>query len=201
MKSPAMHIRIHHPRAFKGPGRQRGMIAMIIAITVLVSTLLAVIGLMRSVDTSNLIAGALTFKQGAVQEAERAYSVAKANIPYGTAANTDSSGVGYYASVQSADTTRTDLPASMVGSSPSIGVTLPAGTTGNTVRYVIERLCRVNGAASKDSCVVPTAYIAGGTNDEAGSVITPSTAQSAYRLTVRVDGPKNAQAFVQTVLR
>ncbi len=181
-----------------GPARQNGMIAMIIAMVVLVCTLLAVVGLMRSVDSSNLIAGALSFKQGVLVEAERAYTVAKANVPYGTATESDSAGTGYYASVQTADTTRTDLPGMLVSGG---GIALAAGATGNTVRYVVERLCRNPGAASKDSCIVPAAYVTGGTNDESASIITPSSAQAAYRLSVRVDGPRNARSYVQTVIR
>lgn len=181
-----------------GPGRQRGMIAMIIAMVVLVCTLLAVVGLMRSVDSSNLIAGAMSFKQGVLVEAERAYTVAKTNIPYGTATEADNAASGYYASVQTADTARTDLPGMLVTGG---GIALAAGTTGNTVRFVVERLCRAVGPASKDDCIVPAAYVTGGTNDETGSTITPSTAQAAYRLSVRVDGPRNARSYVQTVIR
>lgn len=188
---------------FSGPRGQRGMIAMIIAIIVLVSTLLAVIGLMRSVDTSNLIAGTMSFKQGVLQEAERAYSAAKSSIPYGSAIESDSLPI-YYASVQTADTARSDIPAGMVtAAAPSIGTTLPADpATGNTVYYVVERLCRSGTTGTtKASCVVPGAYVTGGTNDESASTITPSTAQPAYRLTVRVDGPRNARTYVQTIIR
>ncbi len=181
-----------------GPYRQRGMIAMIISIVVLICTLLAVVGLMRSVDSSNLIAGAMSFKQGVLVEAERAYIVAKTNIPYGTATEADNAGTGYYASVQAADTTRTDLPGMLVSGG---GVALATGSTGNTVRYVLERLCRTPGLASKDSCIIPAAYVTGGTNDESASTITPSSAQAAYRLSVRVDGPRNTRSYVQTVIR
>ena len=184
-----------------GPSRQRGVIAMIIAMVVLVCTLLAVVGLIRSVDSSNLIAGAMSFKQGVLVEAERAYTVAKASIPYGTATEADNASIGYYASVQAADTVRTDLPGGLVAETPTGAIALAAGTTGNTVRYVLERLCRVPGPASKDSCIVPAAYVTGGTNDESASTITPSSAQAAYRLSVRVDGPRNARSYVQTVIR
>ncbi|GAA0705512.1 hypothetical protein [Dokdonella soli] len=193
----ASHI---HSQAFNGPRRQRGMIAMIIAIIVLVSTLLAVIGLLRSVDTSNLIAGTMSFRQGVVQEAENAYAAAKTNIPSGSAANSDSTAVGYYASLQTTGTTRTDLPAALVDT-PLGGITMPAtSSTGNTVRYIIERLCRAPGVVDKKNCLLPKAIATGGTNDETMGVFAQPRPAAAYRLTVRVDGPKNTLAFVQTII-
>ena len=53
------------------------MISMLIAVIVLVATLLAAIALMRSVDTANVVAGSMTFRQGGVQEAEKAYEAEK----------------------------------------------------------------------------------------------------------------------------
>lgn len=189
-------------RPLNGPRRQRGMIAMIIAIIVLVSTLLAVIGLMRSVDTGNLIAGSLTFRQGVVQEAERAYLAAKASIPFGIATDTDNTAVGYYASLQAADSARKDIPGILTGDDPTGGVEMPAAENGNKVRYMVERLCRTAGTfAEKGNCIVPGAYTTGGTNDEASSLIAPGSALAAYRLTVRVDGPRRALAYVQTIIR
>lgn len=209
-----MHAFKSHPRVFSGPRRQRGMVAMIIAIIVLVATLLAVIGLMRSVDTSNLIAGTMSFKQGVVQEAERAYIVALASINC-TASDADNVGTGYYASVQTADATHTDLPGILTstgsGTAPSGAITLAAANTGNAVYYMVERLCRTSGLpASKLACIVPKAYTTGGTLGGADSVIAGTGAacngstlhpQAAFRLSVRVDGPKNIQAFVQTIVK
>jgi len=178
------------------------MIAMIIAIIVLVSTLLAVVGLMRSVDTSNLIAGSLTFRQGVVQEAERAYTIAKTSIPPGVASDTDNTSAGYYAKLQPADDTRKDIPSALAGETPTGGVELAAVTTGNKVRYMVERLCRDSGTfAEKGNCIVPGAYATGGGNDESASLIGPGSAQAAYRLTVRVDGPRRSLAYVQTIMR
>lgn len=185
---------------FNGPGKQRGMIAIIIAIIVLVCTLLAVIGLMRSVDSSNLIAGAMSFKQGVLVEAERAFNTARSTVPYGTATEVSNVAAGYYATVQAADTARTDIPAALVAGTG--GITLPAGATGNQVRFMLERLCRAGVTlANRNDCIVPGAYVTGGTNDESGSLISPTSAQAAYRLTVRVDGPRNARAYVQTIIR
>ncbi|TDR48561.1 hypothetical protein DFR29_101181 [Tahibacter aquaticus] len=173
---------------------------MLIAVIVLMATLLAVASLMRSVDTNSLIMGTIGFKQGVLQEAERAYVVARAGIPRTVAAQVDAA-PAYFASVQPADSRRRDLPAALVADTPTIGTELPAGATGNRVRYVVERLCNVSGVADRGQCLVPGAYTTGGTHDETSSIFTGSGARAAYRLTVRVDGPRNAQAFVQTTIR
>lgn len=187
-------------RMFANPRRQRGMIAMVISLIVMMATLLAVMGLMRSTDTNTLILGTIGFKQGVVQEAERAFAAARARIPAGRASEVDAP-PGYYASLQPADAQRSDLPAALTEAEPTVGTVLAASGTGNAVRYVIERLCNGSGGADNTRCVVPEAYVSGGTNDETASEISRGNAVAAYRLTVRVDGPRRARAYVQTIIR
>lgn len=203
-----MHNSRQPMRHFKGPQRQGGMIAMIIAIIVLVSTLLAVIGLMRSVDTSSMIAGTMSFKQGVVQEAERAYTVVKSNVPFGgVRSESDELPNAYSASILAADLTRKDIPRVLTSfatnapppPSATIVQTLSTQSTQNKVYYVVDRLCRTAGPATKLNCIIPGAYNTGGTVPDPG--IGLSGALAAYRLTVRIDGPKNTQAYVQTTLR
>ena len=196
---------------FKGPARQRGMVATLIAIIVLVATLLAVVGLLRSVDTGNLIAGTMSFRQGAMQEAERAYVAAKAIIPSCSADATDSG--AYHAQLGTADTVHTDLPQLLTqqavhATTASAGLARIAGaSTGNDIYYVVERMCRTSGvSADSANCVLASASTGlattsdetflGGAGGGSGGV---GAAKATYRLSVRVDGPKNVQAFVQTV--
>lgn len=185
------------------PARQRGMVATLVAIIVLVATLIAAAALVISVDTSNEIAGNIAFRQGLIQESERAYASAQSfgfDLPGSQA---DNSALGYYASIQP-HTTRPDVP-DILTQNPPGGIALPAGNTGNTVHYVIERLCTASGAAIVTGCEVPTAYITGGTtSDQTGDNGNPNFLPGlavAYRLTVRVDGPRNAVGYMQTVLR
>lgn len=195
-----MPFRQRGSRPYGQPGRQRGIVAMLIAVVVLMATLLAVSSLMRSVDTNSVIMGTIGFRQGVLQEAERAFTVARSGIPAGVNSRVDAA-PAYFASLQPADARRPDLPAALTADAPSIGSTLSVGSTGNRVRYVVERLCDSVGAASRSNCIVPAAYTTGGTHDETASVLTPGGAQAAFRLTVRVDGPRNARAYVQTVIR
>lgn len=195
------------------PNRQQGMVATLTAIIVLIATLLAALALMTSVDTSNLIAGNLSFKQAIVQEAERAYVEAKANIPFtGAASETTNTGIGFYANYQSStDPSLPDIPDVV---NPAVGTPsgklMPALSTGNKVQYVVERLCQNTGTASPpgptpgvNPCIIPGATFSAGTHgtrDDTGANL-PAGVLPAYRLTVRVDGPKGTGGFVQTILR
>lgn len=188
------------------PDRQRGMVATLVAIIVLVATLIAAAALVISVDTSNQIAGNLAFRQGLIQESERAYATVQNSTTFAFDAPADINDIpssGYYAEIQP-HTKRADIP-DLLSSNPPGGVALPAGTTGNAVHYVIERLCIAAGPAVLSGCEVPTASTTGGTvsnqtGDQGNTNFQPGL-PVAYRLTVRVDGPRNAIGYMQTVLR
>lgn len=189
--------------------RQRGVISVLIALVVLVVTLLAAMALMRSIDTSNTIAGSMSFRQGAMQEAERAYSAAKDNTALYAepSSDNDQPTLGYYAMPQAA-TLRPDkdIPDILVNATcPSkVVACLPALSTDNTVAYVIERLCPAEGPLSADTCIVPGAKIQGGSvsnqTKDNGSVFAPG-AYAAFRLSVKVSNPRGSTAYVQTVMR
>jgi type IV pilus assembly protein PilX len=65
-----------------------------------------------------------------------------------------------------------------------------------TIRYVIDRLCTNTGNASILNCVQSTGVPAGGSGDHNTGVAPPSA--TVYRVSVRVDGPRGTQAFLQT---
>lgn len=184
--------------------RQQGMIAMIVAVIVLVATLLASMALMRSVDTANLVAGAMTFRQGLVQEAERAYEDAKLNMPFdGLSSQADNAASGYYAEIQTSNIQ--GIPNQLASNPVSTNVATVASlaSTKNTIHYVVERLCPAAGPADPKTCINPGASVLGGTtaNQASDTAIGLTGGNAAFRLTVRVDGPKNTASFVQTILR
>jgi len=200
-----------------GPFKQRGMVATMIAVIVLLATLLASLALLTSTDTGNLIAGNLSFKQAIVQEAERAYADAQANIAFtGVASESDNIGIGFYSSIQTASAVPlVDVPALLNPATtrcPNIAGTkaMPLLSTGNQVCYIVERLCNASGTASPpgptaaaNPCIIPGATFSAGTHgsrDDTGASL-PAGVLPAFRLTVRVDGPKNTSGFVQTILR
>lgn len=192
------------PCRWNAPAKQRGMVATLVAIIVLVATLIAAAALVISVDTSNQIAGNLGFRQELIQESERAYASVQSTFGFDLPADVnDIPASGYYAEIQP-HTTRPDVP-DVLTTNPAGGIALPALTTGDAVHYVIERLCTAPGPAIQSGCEVPVANFTGGTGsnqtgDQGNTNFLPGLSV-AYRLTVRVDGPRNAVGYMQTVLR
>ena len=123
--------------------RQQGLV-LFIALIVLVAMTLAGIGMVRSVDTGNVIAGNLAFKQATIQASdngiETGYQWLLANTGGTTLNNTDA-GSAYYSSPPANDLTLDwfDL-ANWAGA-----ICVPAACTedaaGNTTRYIVHRMC------------------------------------------------------------
>jgi len=176
------------------------MISMLIAVIVLVATLLAAIALMRSVDTANVVAGSMTFRQSGVQEAEKAYEAAKTLLGSLGDGESDKPESGYYASVK-VPTRRPGIPDPLTTGSPYTGVGSVVGAT-NNVFYVVERLCPTAGKADASLCIAPDVSITAGSgaNQMSDTAFALHGVTAAFRLTVRVDGPKNTVSFVQTIL-
>ena len=188
--------RMHH---------QRGIVTTLIAVIVLVVSLLAAMALMRSIDTSNTIAGSLSFRQGVVQEAERAYGDAQANINFTEPTSDGNQAIlGYYAMPQIAKS-RPDIPDVLIThATGTVAALPPLAATGNKVFYVVERLCPAVGPASPTTCIVPGATIQGGSDSNQTKDNGPpfnSGAGAAFRLSVLVVGPRNATGYVQTIMR
>jgi type IV pilus assembly protein PilX len=190
--------------------RQSGIVTIIIAIVVLVVSLLAAVALMHSVDTSNAIAGSLAFRQAVMQDASRAYGDAKTKINFSEPSSTsDNPTLGFYATPQAATVRAGDgIPDVLVNETANkFAQVAGTGPTGNTISYVVERLCPNAGPAAQNAsnpCIVPGGAITGGSVSNQTKDNGPPFASginAAFRLTVRVDGPRNAIAYVQTVLR
>ncbi len=74
---------------------------------------------------------------------------------------------------------------------------VPSATSQVTIRYVIDRLCTpLTVVASSTACVQSTGLPTGGTANRNTAVAPPSA--TIYRISVRVDGPRSTQAFLQT---
>lgn len=208
--------------------RQRGVV-LFIALIALVAMSLAAIALIRSVDTSTIIAGNLAFKQAATTSGDSGpegailWLTTTANAatsdPWTDSAhalNNDNTLVGYYSSINAA--APLDLFAettwATTNTAPAAGSYYDAQgaeyfdsthtqPTGNTVRYLIQRMCRApNQVLSATGClfsdtsednrskrVLDYSGAGGGNSSIAGSPI--------YRVTARVIGPKNTVSYIQ----
>lgn len=198
------NLRLHSP-----PRSRQGGVVLIIAILVLVAMSLAAIALVRSVDTANLIAGNLAFQKAATHSGDTGVETAiawlNANKASG-ALNNDDATNGYSAA------------GSAAGQSPAAGqswntywvntlsarppVALTADSAGNTVSYVIDRLCNFTGSKTVGaSCIAsPVVSASTGNAEEAGEKPLNAPSVVYYRITVRIAGPRNTVSYVQSVV-
>jgi Tfp pilus assembly protein PilX len=190
-----------------GSGRQRGTV-LFIAIIVLVVMTLAGIALLRSTDTTNLVAGNLAFQQSATHSGDTGIETAitwlQANAS-GNALNSDDPTNGYTANGVSA----AQRPAS--GQSwdafwsqtlASRSRTLSSNSAGNTVSFVIDRLCEFAGAQTggANCAQSPLPTSATGNSEVAGKQQLNSPSLVYYRITARVAGPRNTVSYVQATV-
>ena len=183
---------------------QRGAV-LFIALIVLVAMSLAGLALMRGVDTGALIASNLAFKQSATAAGDEGIEAARGWLlsNSGPTLYTDIPGSAYYSTMQ----TNVDL----IGSDPtkpdfdwSTAVSLAPDAAGNTVSYVIQRLCELPGDPASVNCIRAT----GSTSSSSGTKGAVSYGGYAisvptgafYRITVRVQGPRKTLSFVQATI-
>ncbi len=208
MRTLSSKFQVPSSRLDAGAGnriRQRGAV-LFIALIVLVAMTLAGIAIMRSVDTTTLIAGNIAFKQGTIQSADRgleqAYQWLIGNRP---ALATNNAVQGYFSA-------RADLNWNDPGSWAN-SVNLGADTAGNTISYVVHRMCNCANTGYNGNCATGEANqcaldIAAGVapppaQGDSFTVGSPGYLQDPrvfYRITVRAQGPRNTTSFVQAMV-
>ena len=195
--------------------KQKGAV-LFIALIVLVALTMAGIALVRSVDTSNVIAGNLAFKQGTLQAGDTGVEAAVTALPtiiatsldnhQLPAANSTNPAYWYYATRRQDDANGVPTTKEYGAAGAATAVdwnNVPTASTvaGNTVQVVIDRLCQgpppVTDVQAK--CFADAA--AGGGTKKAGGVVFSGTDTVYYRATVRVTGPRNTTSVVQVILR
>lgn len=194
------------------PRRQEGVVLMV-ALIVLIAMTLAGIGIMRSIDTGTLVAGNIGFRQGAVSSADLSLETVHQFITvHRTELDFDNSTYGYYSTRQdSLDITGNKTEGGLDGvdwggSDPTQPVKAAyAGVVANgyEVYYLVHRLCTLPGSVNLPNQSCATAQIAaeGSTKDAPDYSSYPLKSKNAvyYRVTARVNGPKNTVSYVQSV--
>lgn len=199
---------------------QRGVV-MFIALLVMVALSLAGIALIRSADTATVVAGNLAFKQAAVYAVDRSVEQAINALFFPDGApvigdkTTDNPGQNYYACVRNAAGSGCIGPAEPIPEIPAALANKAAfdaaglntaqvdankDAADNKAYFVIERLCTTPGPAVGTSCNVSAAAMGAdaGTQHYQGLV---RSGDAFYRVTVRVEGPRNTVAYAQAILR
>lgn len=181
--------------------RQQGVV-LLISLIMLVAMTMAGVALMRSVDTAVVVSGNLAFKQSAIQSADVGIQTAARQLEVSNVGATlynSNTGAGYFSARPIIEPDWFDL------ASWTDGVLVNAGTpdsSGNVVRYVIHRMCTVSDVPWDDplnQCgkFKTTASAAGGSKSTTALPI-EGPPMLYYRITARVDGPRNTVSVVQT---
>jgi len=177
-------------------GAQRGTVLMIVLVA-LVAMLVSVIALSRSMDTNQMVAGNLAFRNAAVHSSDAGVLAAVQWLQgtVGTATlNTTNAASGYYALVLEPDW---ELPQLW----EACAACRIDDAAGNSVRWVVHRMCSNDGNPNDPnvSCSLLTAGSAAASGGSYAGDATNFTgnAQNYYRVTVRVVGPRNASTLVQ----
>jgi len=194
--------------------RQRGVVVFV-ALLVMVALALAGIALIRSTDTTTTVNGNLVLKQAATSAVDRGiektiYALWEAAPALDRTAN--NSAQNYYACVRgsaggclAAGAAVPKIPDLLSSASGCSGAGLTAGlvandAAGNKSCFVIERMCLNTGPAVGNNCNLSAASFGAdpGTIHYTG-LVRPGDA--FYRVTVRVEGPRNTVTYAQAMLR
>jgi type IV pilus assembly protein PilX len=210
---------LHTPRSTPTTGtRQRGVV-LLFSLIALVVLLLAAVALMRSFNTSQFMAGNIAFKRDLQNQGERAVDRVLTDFRAGNvlatmttrAANRAAS--NYSASLLAANNQGIPNALGLSDADFAAAWTAPDidAAQGVRIRYIVDRMC--NAAGDEQALGATSCMLAGNTVPAGGSasnLIGPdgkplcATCKSAapqgvvYRLSIRVDGPRNTQAFFQS---
>lgn len=182
------------------PARQKGIV-LFVSLIVLVAMTLAGIAMTRSVDTGNVISGNVAFKQATLASADRGIQAAVEWLLTGNNTGnltTDAPANGYF----SAGATHTNW------SEPSIwddAVEVPDSVgdspdaAGNRVFYMIHRLCQDPNSGPNENCAQASQNASSTQGGDMGVGSVPMTPPPAiyYRVSVRVEGPRETLSIVQ----
>jgi Tfp pilus assembly protein PilX len=194
MKSPR---RLRAPRAAR---RQRGVV-LFVALIVLIIMTLAGLALLRQMGVGTSIAGNVAFKENATSVADRGTEAARAWIIANSAiTSNDSVANGYLSSwAGSVDPTTFDWD------HQSLTLVDDQAQTGNTARIIIQRLCAVANMSALD----PAQRCSDSLNDSGASKggggypsgLSGTSSSPFYRVTTRVDGPRNTVSYTQVLMQ
>jgi len=194
------------------PRRQRGIV-LIIALVVMVAMALAGVALVRSVDTTTSVVGNLAFRQASILPSNLAVEHAIAALFEASPSlvpnrEVDLPAQSYFAKQQLGEDPNTGVPAVLqsVAAYSAYGGRVENAGNGNTVRYVIERMCRNDAPTPLASSELLTKYCNRvPPNQSAAGTATEQKLElprvPLYRLTIRVDSPANTVTFAQAMLR
>ncbi len=183
--------------------RERGVV-LLLALILLVALTLGGLALMRSVSTGNVIAGNLSFQQAAAHSGDAGVEAAIAWLEANGATLAASNTAAGYLAMRQDPAANETWDAFWTGTLAAAATvqTLPVDAAGNTVSYVIQRMCNQAGAAFTVAACSTAPNDPGAANrSHRGGVAGPTAPpQPYYRITARIVGPRNTMSMVQVVV-
>ena len=213
MAATTMRLR-KPPLPFPRPSRSRGSVLAVVLV-VLVVMMLGGVSLLRSVDTSALLSGNLAFKRDSVNRTsiglneafkvmqDRDFLEYQANDA-GCASEKGCDKVDEWIkrnySPRLLETDASGVPLIIKNKAAfdaKFATIKPVIKDGQEVRFLIERMCTNFGPSDESKCSVSDRYELGGSyrQDKPGSISLP-----LYRITIRSDGVRNTQTYVQATV-
>ena len=200
-------------RAARFGGGQSG-VALIMVLIMLAAMMIAGVALIRVVDSANMISGNFSFRQATLNIADLGVEAAVAELkdirassseaPYPAGCETF---CRYFParSVGSAMLDPRGLPilGSVDGTATRVinwsGNDVNAVPRGYSVRYVIDRQCKVAPVTDAVNQCINYAPQSGGSK-KSGATVFSSASVIYYRVSIQVSGPRNTQSHVQVML-
>jgi type IV pilus assembly protein PilX len=186
---------------------QRGVV-LVMTLICLALMLVAAVALTRSTTNSLLQAGNYAFKQDLLNQAERGFANAIYTLNSGGLASESTRQASafstYNYSATRLDTNGQGIPLVLINdtTASNAGIVSSNDITDTdaqvSIRTVIDRQCTSAGAFSNTSCNMQTS-----TPNLTGTARLKqimADGKAIYRITVRVDGPRNTQAFQQMMV-
>ncbi len=186
--------------------RQQGVILPITLIALLV-LMIASVALIRSTETNLLIAGNLGFKRDLINQAERTAPTIKTLFETGALQDQalrldDALDQNYLASMQASN--QSGIPNTLLdvaGFDSQYSSNNIVDTDAQvTIRYLIDRMCLSTGAVTVTKCVTSASGsdTGGDAMNLSGSGKATGNDLPVYRLSIRITGPRNTEAFLQS---
>lgn len=186
-------------------------VVLLVTLIALVILMITSIALIRSTESSSLIAGSIGFKRDMINQAERTMPVVRARFISGTLSNVTSRdsnlvGANYSAAILSTDAF--GMP-TVLANKTTFDSTYSANNLSDTdavitVRYVIDRMCFAAGTISVTNCLLGTSVTDVGGNIKgiqgvggSGGKVSGSD-RALYRISMRVSGPRNSETYMQS---
>ncbi len=190
-------------------------IVLVMTLICLVLLLVASVALTRSSTNALLLAGNFAFQRDLLGQAERGMAAAVKEFASGTLAtesarmanqlNLAASKVHYSAAML--DANAQGIPTVLVSETSFQNAGMSASDdytdadAGVTIRTVIDRQCSAAGVAfDAATCVSNTAAVAAAQTGSMSIKRAKGESRPTYRISVRVTGPRNTQAFQQMVV-